>query len=209
MKAILFDLDGVLVDACEWHYLSLNRALKEVVGFTINREDHNSTYNGLPTKVKLKILEVNEEQSKKIWKLKQNYTIDIIKENGKKQDEKIELLEYLKDNKIKIACVTNSITKTTLEMLRITNQLKYFNTIITNEHVENNKPHPECYNLAVKKLDIKPNDCIIVEDSLKGIRAATSSVVPESNIWSVKNATEVTLNNFRRFINENFDTNGG
>ena len=68
MKAILFDLDGVLVDACEWHYLSLNRALKEVVGFTINREDHNSTYNGLPTKVKLKILEVNEEQSKKIWK---------------------------------------------------------------------------------------------------------------------------------------------
>ena len=43
IKAILFDLDGVLVDACDWHYLALNRALDEVVGFTISREDHVST----------------------------------------------------------------------------------------------------------------------------------------------------------------------
>jgi len=40
IKAILFDLDGVLVDACDWHYYSLNRALEEVVGFSIDRKDH-------------------------------------------------------------------------------------------------------------------------------------------------------------------------
>jgi HAD superfamily hydrolase (TIGR01509 family) len=208
-SAVLFDLDGVLVDACDWHYLSLNRALEEVVGFSINREEHITTYNGLPTTVKLKMLGLDEEQSKQAWKLKQDYTLDTIRENGKVQEEKIELFEYLKGKRTKIVCVTNSIARTTLEMLQSTGQFEYFDMIVTNEDVENNKPHPDCYNLAVEKLNIKPSDCIIVEDSPKGMESAKSSVVPDSNIWNVKNTTEVTLENFRRFENENFNSNGG
>ena len=208
-QAVLFDLDGVLVDACDWHYLSLNRALEEVVGFSISREDHITTYNGLPTKVKLKILGLNEEQSEKIWQLKQDYTFDTIKNNGTVHEEKLELLEHLKNQAIKIACVTNSIQMTTFEMLKTTGQFHYFNMIVTNEDVENNKPYPDCYNLAVNNLDIKPSKCIIVEDSPLGLQSAQSSVVPNSNIWNVENSTEVTLKNFRRFINENIDTYGG
>ena len=68
MQSVLFDLDGVLVDACDWHYLSLNRALEEVVGFSIDREEHTTTYNGLPTKVKLEMLGLDEEQSEKTIK---------------------------------------------------------------------------------------------------------------------------------------------
>ena len=49
IKAILYDLDGVLVDATEWHYESLNAALKEVCGFVIKRDEHVSTFNGIPT----------------------------------------------------------------------------------------------------------------------------------------------------------------
>ena len=207
-SAVLFDLDGVLVDACDWHYLSLNRALEEVVGFSISREEHITTYNGLPTTVKLKMLGLNEEQSKQAWKLKQDYTLDIIRENGTVYEEKIELFEYLKDVGIKIVCVTNSIRMTTFEMLKSTGQFDYLNMIVTNEDVENNKPHPDCYNLAVKKLNMKPNKCIIVEDRPKGMQSAKSSVVPNSNIWNVINSTEVTLENFRRFIDENIDTNG-
>lgn len=202
-SAVLFDLDGVLVDACDWHYLSLNRALKEVVGFSISREEHITTYNGLPTKVKLEMLGLDEEQSKQAWKLKQDYTLDTIRENGTIYEEKIELFEYLKDIGTKIVCVTNSIQMTTFEMLKTTGQFDYFDMIVTNEDVENNKPHPDCYNLAVKNLDIEPNKCIIVEDSPKGMQAAKSSVVPNSNIWNVENCTEVTLENYRRFKNEN------
>jgi len=208
-SAVLFDLDGVLVDACDWHYLSLNRALEEVVEFSISREEHITTYNGLPTTVKLKMLGLDEEQSKQAWKLKQDYTLDTIRENGTVYEEKIELFEYLKDIGTKIVCVTNSIQMTTFEMLKTTGQFDYFDMIITNEDVENNKPHPDCYNLAVKKLGMKPNKCIIVEDSPKGMQSAKSSVVPNSNIWNVENCTEVTLENYRRFIDENFNTNGG
>lgn len=209
IRAILFDLDGVLVDACDWHYLALNRALEEVIGSSISREDHVTTYNGLPTKVKLEMLGLNEEQSKKVWQLKQDYTLDTIRENSKVQIEKIKLFMSLHFDNVTSVCVTNSIRKTTTEMLKETGQLEFFEFIVANEDVENNKPHPDCYNFAVKKLDIHPTECIIVEDSPKGLEAARSSVVPDTNIWHVKNSTEVTFENYRRFVNENFDSNGG
>ena len=60
----------------------------------------------------------------------------------------------------------------------------------------------------MNKLDIDPSQCIIVEDSPKGIEAQ-ASVVPNSNIWQVKNSTEVTHENYRRFVDENFDSNAG
>ena len=59
IKAIIFDMDGVLIDAKEWHYQSLNRALK-LFGLEISRYDHLSTFDGLPTHKKLEILTSNE-----------------------------------------------------------------------------------------------------------------------------------------------------
>lgn len=208
IRAILFDLDGVLVDACDWHYLALNRALEEVIGFSISRDDHVTTYNGLPTKVKLDMLGLDAEQSKKVWQLKQDYTLDTIRENSKVQVEKIKLYMSMHFDNVKAVCVTNSIRETTTEMLKQTGQLEFFDFIVANEDVENNKPHPDCYNFAVEKLDIHPSECIIVEDSPKGLEAARASVVPDSNIWHVKNSTEVTHENYRRFVNENLDSNG-
>ena len=55
IKAILFDMDGVLIDAKEWHYEALNQALK-LFGCEISRFDHVHTFDGLPTKDKLELL---------------------------------------------------------------------------------------------------------------------------------------------------------
>ena len=55
IKAIVFDLDGVLIDATQWHYQALNDALK-LFGFEIGLEEHLSTYNALPTVEKLKLM---------------------------------------------------------------------------------------------------------------------------------------------------------
>jgi beta-phosphoglucomutase-like phosphatase (HAD superfamily) len=75
IKAILYDLDGVLVDATEWHYESLNEALKQISGFEISRQDHISTFNGLPTMKKLDILfeqkKILQTDFDSIWSLKQ------------------------------------------------------------------------------------------------------------------------------------------
>lgn len=198
IEAVLFDLDGVLLDACDWHYESLNRALREVLGIEISREDHLTTFNGLPTKVKLQVLNVTGESFDRVQFLKQQYTIAEIKKSAKEMKEKIELHSFLKNNDVKIACVTNSIRSNTELMLKMTGQLEFMDLIVSNEDVSNNKPSPDCYNLAIEKLRVSAQNSVCVEDSDKGFEAAIKSNA--SRVIRVKNTGEVNLQNFKRIL---------
>jgi beta-phosphoglucomutase-like phosphatase (HAD superfamily) len=100
-KAVLFDLDGVLVDACDWHYHALNEALVLTGNSVISREDHETKYNGLPTHIKLEMLGYKKD-IEKINKIKQNLTLKIIEKHANIMQEKIELHKYLKSQGIKI-----------------------------------------------------------------------------------------------------------
>lgn len=198
IEAILFDLDGVLVDACDWHYKALNLALADAGYPIIDIEDHLAKYNGLPTKVKLKMLGASDQISDEINKNKQKYTLNIIKNTAKFMPEKIELHEHLKQQGIKIACVTNSIEETAKEMLIATGQMPYIDLLVSNEQVQRNKPHPDCYNHAIKILGINPANCICVEDSVKGIEAAMTSVA--GRCWVVSGTKEVTKENYFKYL---------
>ena len=197
-KSILFDLDGVLVDACHWHYEALNRALKEVANYTISEEDHYSTYNGLPTLTKLSMLRdkhiIREDDFYKVSELKQAYTVVVIEEFCSQSLPKLVMLEHLKDEGFKIGCVTNSIRKTTELMLKNTGIRKYFDVVLSNEDCINNKPHPEPYIKALVMLNSLPENSFIVEDSPKGLEAAR---LTGCKVIQVKNATEVTKELFR------------
>ena len=192
IKLIIFDLDGVLVDACDWHYHSLNRALKEVVGYDISREDHVSTFNGLPTNTKLEMLGVRGSDARDVWRKKQDYTVDVIKEMATPTEEKMALHEETKSMGIISCCVTNSINMTAELMLKKTDQLKYMEFIVANEDVENNKPNPDCYLLAISSLQLKPEECLIVEDSPKGLEAAYDT---GAHVLEVENSLEVNKEN--------------
>ena len=84
IKAVLFDMDGVLVEAKDWHYEAFNRALA-VFGMSISRSEHLSQYDGLPTKMKLKMLTEKKGLPSELHKflndLKQSYTAEIITTN--------------------------------------------------------------------------------------------------------------------------------
>lgn len=200
INTILFDLDGVLVDACDWHYHSLNRALSSFGHSPINKEDHMSTYNGLPTHVKLGMLGIAEDQAKKINAAKQDFTLDVIRKTAKIMPEKIELHKYLKSNNIRIGCVTNSIRKTAEEMLSKTGQLEFMDIIITNEDVSRNKPYPDCYNLAIDKLDAIGSEVLCVEDSEKGIKAAKASAA--KHLLIVEDSSKVNLHTLVTFLKD-------
>jgi len=194
IKAILYDLDGVLVDACDWHYHSLNRALKEVVNTTINRNDHMTTYNGLPTRSKLKLLNVFGDEAEEVWKKKQKYTIEVINEMAHNAPEKRRLHELTKMLGIKSCCVTNAIRETAELMLKKTGQLEYMEFVVSNEDVEDNKPSPECYMLAMTKLKLLPRECLIIEDSPKGIQSAEAT---GAHVLEVGNAKQVHCNSIK------------
>lgn len=197
---VLFDLDGVLVDACEWHYDSLNRALSYFGYPPINKKNHLSTYNGLPTRTKLNMLNIPKNKIIKINNKKQEFTLDLIKKTAKIMPEKIKLHKYLKSNNIKIGCVTNSIKKTAKLMLAKTGQLNFIDILITNEDVIKNKPHPDCYNLAINKLNIKGSRVVCVEDSKTGIEAAKASLA--EHLLIVKDSSKVNLNLIKNFLKD-------
>jgi len=199
IKAILYDLDGVLVDATEWHYDSFNEALKEISNFEISRLEHIKTFNGLPTNKKLEILfeqnRVKKEDFETIWKLKQKKTNEIIEQTATIDEVKQRLHNQTK--LFKKICVTNSIRQTALLMLEKTGQLSFMDYVISNEDVNNAKPDPEGYLKAISYLKLNTNECLIVEDSVKGIEAAKKS---KAHVYEVNGYHDVTLENVLKTI---------
>lgn len=200
VRVVLFDLDGVLIDACDWHYEALNRALRKVADYEISREDHENEFNALTTRMKLKMLVergvLTEDQTEEVYRLKQEYTTKTIEELAAPDVDKMELLEGLKDMNCRVACVTNCIRATATLMLKKTGMMEYLDLLISNQDVKNSKPHGEPYVRAMIYFGMQPEHVMVVEDSEKGIASAQAAGVEQ--IWKVKNATQVTLENIKR-----------
>ena len=200
IKAILFDMDGVLIDAKEWHYEALNKAL-EGFGLTISRYDHQHTYDGLPTLKKLEILSRKNglplDLHASINQLKQKYTMELINQRCKPYPPHQHALSYLKEQGYKIAVCSNSIRHTIDIMMERSDLKKYIDLILSVEDVKHAKPDSEIYTLAVKHLNLTPSECLIVEDNPHGIEAARKS---GCHVLEVASIHEVNLENIIKAI---------
>jgi len=200
IKLVIFDLDGVLVEAKNIHYQALNEALGKK--YAISWNEHLSTYDGLKTTQKLNMLtnrkglSVDEHQS--IWERKQQITLQKLKQLGT-DDTLIELMDWLSTNGYKIAVCSNSIRKTVLTVLSKLGIMEFMDYIISNEDVDNSKPHPEMYWTAISKMKSLPEETLIVEDSPYGLLAAARS---KSHILRVKNTKETNLKNIQNKLNQ-------
>ena len=191
IKAVLFDMDGVLIDAREWHYEALNEAL-EPFGYHINQYDHDSRFNGLTTKKKLEILNTEKgfpvSLNSVVNSVKQDLTLRIAALRCYPIVPILILFNRLKQSGIKIAVVTNSIKNSSEVMLKYAGVLEFVDVLISNEDVKHNKPNPECYLLALSRLSLAPEEVIVVEDGEYGIaaaRAAACLVIPVSSPFDV------------------------
>lgn len=178
IKAILFDMDGVLVDAREWHYEALNRALG-LFGYEISRIDHIHSYDGLPTKDKLNLISETSNLPYSLHgfinKLKQKYTMEIISQKCAPLFQHEYALSRLKNQGYVLAVCSNSIRGTIEAMMQKSELMQYLDLIMSNEDVKNAKPDPEIYLKAMERLNLKPNECLILEDNKNGILAAKRS----------------------------------
>jgi len=180
IKLIIFDLDGVLVDARELHYDSLNKAL-ETFGssYVIDREEHLSTYDALPTRKKLETLTKNKGFPKtlhhEVWKRKQEFTHKIINEEMSYDERLRGILRRLKAEGYTISVASNAIRNTVKFMLLRKGLLEFVDFFYSNEDVKNPKPNTEMYLRCMIKGGVDPKDCVIVEDSHVGRKAAVKS----------------------------------
>lgn len=199
IKAVIFDMDGVLIEAKEWHYEALNRAL-EIFGHRINRHDHLTTYDGLPTKKKLEILSIESDLPRDLHdfinEMKQNFTTEIIHTQCKPTFCHEYALAKLKAMGLKLAVASNSIRHTVELMMEKAHLTRYLDVMLSNQDVKNGKPDPEIYLKAMEKLGLEPHECLVVEDNENGIRAARAS---GAHVLVVR---EVTDTNFDNIYNE-------
>lgn len=190
VELIIFDLDGVLVDAKTIHYDALNKALGKK--YAIDWNEHLSKYDGLKTNQKLKLLTkekgLDPAMYDAIWKEKQKYTIEALREL-KPNTTLQSILNALSEDGYKIAVCSNSIRKTVLTVLSKLGIIDFIDLILSNEDVKNSKPHPEMYWKAMSMMDVLPEQTLIIEDSPYGLRAAYSS---NANVMRVKNPQELS-----------------
>ncbi|GAG60880.1 unnamed protein product [marine sediment metagenome] len=174
IKAVIFDLDGVITDTSEYHYRAWKR-LADEEGIPFNRDD-NDKLRGVSRGECLKILlngkQVSAEQFQEMMDRKNEYYVELLKQMT---SENIlpgakEIVLELKKRGIKTAIA--SVSKNTRTVLQGTGIENLFDTIVDGYSVKNTKPAPDLFLFAAKELGVKPEDCAVVEDAEAGIEAA-------------------------------------
>jgi len=195
IKAIIFDMDGVLVDAKDWHFEALNKALK-LFGYEISRYDHLVTYDGLPTKVKLEMLSKEKglppALHEFISEMKQRYTLEYAFNRCKPRFEHEYALSKLKSSGYHLAVCSNAVRESVQIMLEKSNLSHYFEFVLSNQDVRKSKPDPEIYSIAIGRLKLKPEECLVIEDNEKGVRAAKEA---GAHVMAVSSTGEVNYQN--------------
>jgi len=195
--AVIFDLDGVLVDATEWHFEALNRALK-LFGYQISRYEHLAAYNGLPTRTKLEMLSIEKGLPTALHglinRLKQVYTREEILRHCWPSFDKEYMLSRLRRDGLRMAVCTNAIADSAELMLQRAGIRSYFEFVISNEDIARPKPDPEIYLKALERLGLDAGQVVVVEDAQHGVEAARRAGArvlqvagfPEVDYWRLR-----------------------
>ncbi len=179
MKSFIFDLDGVIVDTAKYHFLAW-RNLANDLGFEFT-EHQNELLKGVSRVKSLEILlgigkvELPDDKKHALLIKKNEEYLGYV--NKMTADEILpgvnDLLNYLDANNVKYAL--GSASKNAPLILEKVSLLHRFTALVDGNDVSKAKPDPEVFLIGAKKLNAKPEDCIVVEDAIAGIEAAKNA----------------------------------
>ncbi len=196
IKAVIFDMDGVLIDSEPLWRMAMIKGFKDI-GIPFAEDDCRKTTG-------LRFIEVVE-----FWfdyykittisttDFENNVTtnlIDLIFTNGREMVGVLEILTYLKHQSIKIGLATSSSEKLMNSVLQKLGINSYFNSTVSAQFLQYGKPHPEVYLLCAKQLQIKPANCLVIEDSVNGIIAGKAAQMPVLGLLYEENRNNLKFN---------------
>jgi beta-phosphoglucomutase len=195
-SAVIFDLDGVIVDTAKYHYLAW-RKLANKLGFDFT-EAQNELLKGVSRVKSLEILldigkvsHSDKEKEQYMFEKNENYLSYISKmDQSELLPNMKSLLEHLKNKGVAIAL--GSASKNAKLILDTTKITSYFDAIVDGNKVAAAKPDPEVFLLAAKLLNKNPNECIVLEDAQAGIQAANDAKMMSIGIGDKEILKEAT-----------------
>ncbi|MCP4055317.1 MAG: beta-phosphoglucomutase [Mesoflavibacter sp.] len=201
-KGFIFDLDGVIVDTAKYHFLAWQKLAKSI-GIDFSHEQNEQLKGVSRVKSLEKILAwgnktISEEKFNALMASKNDDYLSFI---AKMNHEEIlpdvpKVLNYLKTQNQPISL--GSASKNARQILEKVDLLKQFDAIVDGNDVSKAKPDPEVFLIAAKVLNIKPEDCIVFEDSVAGVQAANTANMISIGIGekSVLHEADYVFSNF-------------
>lgn len=177
IQAVIFDLDGVIVDTAKYHFLAWKR-LAEELGFEFT-EQHNERLKGVSRMESLEILlsiggvkNLSEHDKANLAEKKNNWYVSYIQHIRPNEilPGFLPLLAYLKAKQIKVA--VGSASKNAVTILERLQLISEFDTIVDGSRIEKAKPDPQVFTLAADDMKVNYSDCVVVEDAEAGLEAA-------------------------------------
>lgn len=192
IKAVIFDLDGVLVTTDELHYQAWKRLAEQegITGFT--RED-NIRQRGVSRMASLEVVleksskKYSDEEKKVLAEKKNDMYVKSLESLDKSAvlDGVFEFITYLKQRGIKLA--VGSASKNTPMILEKTGLAKKFDAVSCGLDTQKSKPDPEVFLIAADRINIPYSECLVVEDSDAGIEAAKAGGMYALAVGAAKN----------------------
>lgn len=178
-KGFIFDLDGVIVDTAKYHYLAWKK-LSESIGIFFD-EFQNEQLKGVNRINSLeKILgwgnkELSQDKFMELLARKNNDYLDYISNMTRSEilPDVVRIISFLKDTDQSIALGSSSRNaRIILKKLKL---IKDFDAVVDGNNVSESKPNPEVFLLAAEELNVTPQDCVVFEDSIAGVKAANEA----------------------------------
>ncbi|MBA2682675.1 MAG: HAD family phosphatase [Ktedonobacteraceae bacterium] len=172
IRAIIWDLDGVIIDSAEEHRLSWYRmALSE--GLPFSDEQFYATFGMRNDKI-IPMLwgPMSEERVKELADRKEMYFREFVKEKVGPLPGAIELLTKLRDAGYKQALASSTPTKNIEVISEKLHLQRYLSALISGEMVPHGKPAPDVFLKAAAELGMEPRYCLVIEDAVAGVEAA-------------------------------------
>lgn len=173
-KAVIFDMDGLMIDSERVTYNEYVKKLAQLGHHDFTEE----LYRNCLGKNKQGICQVfidhygQDFPMDEVWDDVHVWIDESLRQYVPKKKGLVELLEYLKANNYKTIVATSSGRARVDEILKNADLTKYFDDTICGDEVTHGKPHPEIFLTACQKLDVKPEEALVLEDSEAGILAA-------------------------------------
>ncbi len=177
IKAVIFDMDGVIVDSEPIHY-RLNQELFQKLQLNITEEEYR-TFVGVTDWDMWSAIKARHRRPETVEEL-----LSMHREHSRAEMEKFdlepipgipELLKRLKAARLKLAIASSAPVDWIMVVVRKCGLESYFDVLVSGEHVAHGKPAPDIFLLAAEKLGVSPDECLVIEDAERGVQAAKAA----------------------------------